>query len=114
MDGRGRASSSSSSSSSTNLIMHAPSHSKNIPGFHHRNHSKGGAGGSSSSATDENAPISCVHYVRKCKIVAPCCGKIFGCRICHDESMVTTCGPMDRFKIQEIICKECNTRQLNS
>lgn len=54
--------------------------------------------------------IACVHYQRKCNVVAPCCGVPFGCRVCHDE-MSTACGPMDRFAIKEIVCKECNTRQ---
>ena len=30
----------------------------------------------------------CIHYDRKCTIVAPCCGLAFGCRICHDECPV--------------------------
>jgi len=54
--------------------------------------------------------IACVHYQRKCNVVAPCCGVPFGCRVCHDE-MSTACGPMDRFSIKEIVCKDCGTRQ---
>lgn len=27
----------------------------------------------------------CNHYQRKCSIISPCCGMIFGCRLCHDE-----------------------------
>lgn len=27
----------------------------------------------------------CSHYARKCTMIAPCCGRAFGCRICHDE-----------------------------
>lgn len=30
----------------------------------------------------------CAHYERNCSLVAPCCGAVFGCRICHDESPV--------------------------
>lgn len=30
----------------------------------------------------------CAHYQRNCSLVAPCCGAVFGCRICHDESPV--------------------------
>lgn len=60
-------------------------------------------------------PVSCVHYERKCSIVAPCCGKVFGCRVCHDElSAPPGHGPMDRFAIKEVVCKECNTRQPKS
>ena len=54
--------------------------------------------------------IAWVHYQRKCNVVAPCCGVPFGCRVCHDE-MSAACGPMDRFAIKEIVCKDCNTRQ---
>ncbi|ONK62943.1 uncharacterized protein A4U43_C07F9730 [Asparagus officinalis] len=28
----------------------------------------------------------CKHYRRRCKIRAPCCNEIFGCRHCHNES----------------------------
>merc|ERR1712151_1255381 len=83
--------------------------------------------------------INCVHYERKCVVVAPCCGKIYGCRVCHDESVSNynnstgitvipgaggssssnhmnddnhVCNKnMDRYAIREIICKECHTRQ---
>ena len=30
----------------------------------------------------------CVHYDRKCSLVAYCCGAVFGCRICHDDSPI--------------------------
>jgi RING finger/CHY zinc finger protein 1 len=53
----------------------------------------------------------CVHYERKCNVVAPCCHKIYGCRVCHDEFTNCEHGPMDRFHVQEIVCKVCNTRQ---
>jgi len=33
----------------------------------------------------QNHIPKCMHYKRNCNIVAPCCGTIFGCRICHDE-----------------------------
>lgn len=68
-----------------------------------------GAEGASSGG-ESGEVIACVHYQRKCNVVAPCCGVPFGCRVCHDE-MSTACGPMDRFAIKEIVCKECNTRQ---
>jgi len=74
----------------------------------------------------------CIHYERKCNIISPCCQRIFGCRICHDDVMNLLggsgaissplpsggigisdgeCGPMDRFGIKEIVCKECNVLQ---
>ena len=64
------------------------------------------------SALDDGWAISCVHYERRCNIVAPCCGKEFGCRVCHDEMTPPPGhGPMDRFAVREIVCKECRTRQ---
>ena len=59
--------------------------------------------------------ISCVHYERRCNIVAPCCNKIFGCRVCHDEMTPPPGhGAMDRFAVREIVCKDCKTRQPTS
>jgi len=55
--------------------------------------------------------IPCVHYERKCNLFAPCCGKVYGCRVCHDELTNAMHGQMDRFMVREIICKECHTRQ---
>ncbi|GKY93470.1 hypothetical protein MPSEU_000314500 [Mayamaea pseudoterrestris] len=57
------------------------------------------------------ANAACVHYERNCNIVAPCCDRVFGCRICHDELSPTGHGPMNRFMIREVVCKNCNTRQ---
>ena len=65
----------------------------------------------SAAGAENGEAIACVHYERKCYVVAPCCGVPFGCRVCHDEMSGTACGPMDRFAIKEVICKECNTRQ---
>jgi len=53
----------------------------------------------------------CTHYERNCNVVAPCCGKVFGCRICHDELSPPGHPPMDRFAVREVICKLCDTRQ---
>ncbi|GFH57675.1 RING finger and CHY zinc finger domain-containing protein 1 [Chaetoceros tenuissimus] len=63
------------------------------------------------AAVATGATVPCVHYERKCNVVAPCCGKLFGCRVCHDELTNGAHGQMDRFAIREIVCKECNTRQ---
>lgn len=57
------------------------------------------------------ANATCVHYERNCNIVAPCCGRIFGCRICHDELSPPGHPPMNRFMIREVVCKNCHTRQ---
>jgi len=65
-------------------------------------------------ATGNWTAMPCVHYNRKCNIIAPCCGKVFGCRVCHDEMTNLAHGPMDRFQVREIVCKECGTRQPRS
>jgi len=52
--------------------------------------------------------IECSHYNRKCKIISPCCGKIYDCRFCHDEN---NDHKIDRKLIKEIICKKCNKIQ---
>jgi hypothetical protein len=57
------------------------------------------------------ANAACVHYERNCNIVAPCCNRVFGCRICHDEFSPTGHPPMNRFMVQEVVCKNCNSRQ---
>jgi CHY zinc finger len=57
---------------------------------------------------------ACVHYERSCNIVAPCCNRVFGCRICHDELSPSGHPPMNRFLIREVVCKLCNTRQAAS
>lgn len=59
----------------------------------------------------------CKHYLRRCKFIAPCCDKIFSCRICHDEEMNSLNIPfekhhnVDRHNIKKIICSECNQVQ---
>lgn len=112
----------------------------------------------------EASPV-CPHYERKCSIISPCCGLVFGCRICHDDcdqlgppvfnkedddaeddssqhvprkiklecggakakfgrrgsmssimSSISESGDdvhhnIDRFAIEEVICRECHTRQ---
>ena len=68
-----------------------------------------GSSGNAAGDDSRDESVSCPHYERNCKIVAPCCGKIFGCRVCHDEA--SGHGPMDRFAIKEIICEKCKTRQ---
>mmetsp|Transcript_21394 Transcript_21394/g.46473 ORF Transcript_21394/g.46473 Transcript_21394/m.46473 type:complete len:578 (-) Transcript_21394:101-1834(-) len=34
----------------------------------------------------EKSRPPCGHYERHCSIVSPCCGVVFGCRICHDDA----------------------------
>lgn len=59
----------------------------------------------------EQESNTCVHYERNCNIVAPCCDRIFGCRVCHDEISASGHPPMNRFLIEHVVCKKCNTRQ---
>lgn len=62
----------------------------------------------------QEANAACVHYERNCNIVAPCCNRVFGCRICHDELSPPGHPPLNRFMIREVVCKNCNTRQAAS
>uniref|UniRef100_A0A8C6UAC6 Ring finger and CHY zinc finger domain containing 1 n=1 Tax=Neogobius melanostomus TaxID=47308 RepID=A0A8C6UAC6_9GOBI len=50
----------------------------------------------------------CEHYVRFCLLKAPCCGKLYVCRLCHDAEEN---HQMDRFKVKEVQCSECLTIQ---
>ena len=65
----------------------------------------------SNISASEEAIMSCVHYEAKCNIVAPCCNRVFGCRVCHDEMTPQDHPAMDRFQVREVVCKECHTRQ---
>lgn len=60
------------------------------------------------------ANAACVHYERNCNIVAPCCQRIYGCRICHDELSPANHPDMNRFLIREVVCKNCNQQQAAS
>lgn len=41
-------------------------------------------------------------------VQAPCCGKLYVCRLCHDEQEL---HQLDRFKVQEVQCSQCLTVQ---
>ncbi len=69
-------------------------------------------GNNSNNSNTVMEVMKCVHYERQCNIVAPCCGQIFGCRLCHDEKISD--HQLDRYGIREVVCKECNTRQPTS
>src|SRR5439155_312835 len=67
---------------------------------------------------NSNDPIyGCKHYLRRCKIKACCCDKIFPCRLCHDEenfdfqTNIQVKHKINRFNIKEIICTNCNETQ---
>ena len=53
-------------------------------------------------------PLGCPHYQRGASIIAACCGKEYGCRLCHDESEL---HEIDRHAIAEMVCLRCSTRQ---
>ncbi|VFQ75035.1 unnamed protein product [Cuscuta campestris] len=61
--------------------------------------------------------FGCSHYMRRCKIRAPCCGEIFDCRHCHNEAKNSLeVDPVKRHdiprhEIQRVICSLCNTEQ---
>ena len=52
---------------------------------------------------------NCGHYISGCKIIAKCCGRDFGCRICHDFEVSE--HEINRYEIEEIVCNHCSTRQ---
>jgi len=51
----------------------------------------------------------CEHYQCECVIIAFCCKRPFGCRVCHDEHIAD--HKIDRFATAEVICKQCDLRQ---
>lgn len=59
----------------------------------------------------------CKHYLRRCKIVAPCCKEAFSCRLCHDDVKDNVPTPIkerhtiDRFKVERVICTNCEKEQ---
>ena len=56
----------------------------------------------------------CKHYLRRCKIIAPCCNKAYCCRLCHDEEVeldIDIEHVLDRFKIKKVKCNNCNMEQ---
>ncbi len=56
---------------------------------------------------------NCKHYDRNCKIVAPCCNKVFDCRLCHDifYEDKKEYHKINRFDIKQVVCKSCNLKQ---
>eukprot|EP00922_Rhytidocystis_sp_ex-Travisia-forbesii_P065383 GHVS01097159.1.p1 GENE.GHVS01097159.1~~GHVS01097159.1.p1 ORF type:complete len:380 (-),score=65.24 GHVS01097159.1:131-1270(-) len=65
----------------------------------------------------EEEGMGCVHYRRKCQVIAPCCGEQFWCRHCHNEIKNTQekdpkkAHELDRRSIREVVCMVCLTRQ---
>ena len=55
----------------------------------------------------------CNHYERKCSIISPCCGMLFGCRICHDECDALLPPFLSTLNTDSSMVKDegpCNTR----
>lgn len=68
--------------------------------------------------------LGCKHYQRGCKMKAACCGKLFTCRLCHDEevsapssessssSIILSEGhKIDRYATKQILCMHCKVLQ---
>ncbi|KAG8593289.1 hypothetical protein GDO81_000784 [Engystomops pustulosus] len=53
---------------------------------------------------DMEVPAGCEHYTRGCELRAPCCGKFYICRLCHDNKET---HKMDRFKVTQVQCLKC-------
>jgi len=56
--------------------------------------------------------LKCDHYEKNCNIVARCCNRTFACRLCHDA--ISLHGPIGKYRVKKVVCKECNTRQKRS
>ena len=71
------------------------------------------------SSPEEAAETSygCQHYRRKVQIIAPCCSKVYTCRLCHDEEEndnqrdIRKAHKVDRKAIRECICLVCGVKQ---
>ncbi|XP_065662029.1 RING finger and CHY zinc finger domain-containing protein 1 [Hydra vulgaris] len=50
----------------------------------------------------------CLHYIRRCLIITPCCQKAYNCRQCHD--MVED-HELNRDIVDHVQCKQCSTVQ---
>lgn len=58
--------------------------------------------------TELNERVGCEHYVRRCRLVAPCCDKEYVCRHCHNDAEA---HEMNRHEVKEVVCAVCNNRQ---
>lgn len=50
----------------------------------------------------------CEHYVRHCRLIAPCCDKEYACRHCHNDAEA---HEINRHAVKEVVCTECDQRQ---
>lgn len=51
---------------------------------------------------------NCEHYIRRCLLLAPCCNKIYQCRLCHNEEED---HELDRSSVEFLICSQCHMKQ---
>lgn len=69
----------------------------------------GGGGGEAGAAGGGGVVVlGCPHYRRACKMRAPCCQRLFTCRLCHDQAADHT---VDREEVKEMLCMRCGTLQ---
>ncbi|KAL1541564.1 zinc finger protein BRUTUS-like [Salvia divinorum] len=70
-----------------------------------RPHHEGVIPGQSPSYVDPlGETFGCKHYKRNCKLLAPCCNKLYTCIRCHDKQ---TDHSADRKAITEMMCMKC-------
>ena len=67
-----------------------------------------GNNSNSSSSNGSEIVLGCPHYKRACKMRAPCCQRLFTCRLCHDQA---SDHKVDREEIKEMLCMRCGTLQ---
>ncbi|XP_011071734.1 zinc finger protein BRUTUS-like At1g18910 isoform X1 [Sesamum indicum] len=66
---------------------------------------KGEIPGKSPSYKDPlESTFGCKHYKRNCKLLAPCCNKLYTCIRCHDDQ---TDHSVDRKAITKMMCMKC-------
>lgn len=51
--------------------------------------------------------MGCEHYSRQAMVVAPCCNRVFPCRLCHDAAVPD--HAIDRHAIATMVCMHCLT-----
>ncbi|KAL9851500.1 RING finger and CHY zinc finger domain-containing protein 1 [Geothlypis trichas] len=57
---------------------------------------------------EQGCEQGCEHYRRGCRLRAPCCGKLYPCRLCHDGAEE---HQLDRFRVSEVQCSRCRLLQ---
>lgn len=66
------------------------------------------SGSSGAGQVQGRVILGCPHYRRACKMRAPCCQRLFTCRLCHDQASDHT---VDRQEVKEMLCMRCGTLQ---